>query len=394
MSIAEIKRTYTEYIVHVTLYPILDGLEHIYRECAKAGRENKQAKKLDKNVKSKTTTDFIIECFKEVPNFSKSRVTKETERVKIAGQCYDWYEDLLNATIKSYTLLLSNGRVKKIPRVTADVFIHRIYINIAKLLIRAPSIMTNAFNSGQYDTLISKVRESIETSIRDTLQTKKILHDYIKYSDASSRVNNFREVKTNRPDEVTHMSKLIERISRKNKTTESMHKRSPRNSHEGESMHKRLMAIERNNSHKGESMHKQSPIIIERNSSHKGESMHKQSPIIIERNNSHKQEYSDARVNSQDKREYSNAKEMSQKKDYANKTNKPIRHAHTDEAVTAKSIFSNYTDNDNKASTENYGEKSFNNLINSLRETKTRSASKKHTESLNTGPIVSSDFLK
>ena len=131
----------------------------------------------------------------------------ETNRIKHGSKCYDWFDDLVKATIKSHILLLTcPSKTKKsesldakyYENVNTEDFLHKCYIESAKLFYNNPELFWHDLKpikaKRNQKMIIDMIRKSIESAIRKSLPMKIILEDFLNndpYDEENININPF-----------------------------------------------------------------------------------------------------------------------------------------------------------------------------------------------------------
>ena len=138
---------------------------------------------------------MLFRSLKEVPNHNKNMIDGEANRIKHASRCYDWFDNLIKATIKSHILLLACPSRKKkcesldskyYENVSTEDFIHKCYIETTKAIYNNPELFWHELKpikvKRNQKVIIDIIRKSIASAIRKSLPIKSILEDFLNNS--------------------------------------------------------------------------------------------------------------------------------------------------------------------------------------------------------------------
>jgi hypothetical protein len=196
---------------------IIEGLKSIFNESTKLCSSNGE---MDKYLM--TFQNFIS----RIPKWSQTIIDQEKERIIEKSKC-TYLEDLITCVhiiqLKVLTAIRVGHKQKKIdieiPKL--DVFIHKIYINIARKVytnvylfeINVPAL-TIQKNNRQLEIL---VQESIMNTIRDSVPVETILRAYM---DETVEEDVVEEVKEKEVKESEELKKLREKLETPSKIVE------------------------------------------------------------------------------------------------------------------------------------------------------------------------------
>jgi len=196
---------------------IIEGLKSIFNESTKLCSSNGE---MDKYLM--TFQNFIS----RIPKWSQTILDQEKERIIEKSKC-TYLEDLITCVhiiqLKVLTAIRVGHKQKKIdieiPKL--DVFIHKIYINIARKVytnvylfeINVPAL-TIQKNNRQLEIL---VQESIMNTIRDSVPVETILRAYM---DETVEEDVVEEVKEKEVKESEELKKLREKLETPSKIVE------------------------------------------------------------------------------------------------------------------------------------------------------------------------------
>ncbi|ABT15051.1 hypothetical protein NY2A_B652R [Paramecium bursaria Chlorella virus NY2A] len=124
----------------------------------------------------KFTRDFQRKL-KEIPLWNQSLIDAQT--VAISNK-YKYFPELVAAVFVSYVKILSSVKIHshkphiqlKLP--ADDVFVHHVYINVAKNFYMDPALV-----KAPRDVRLALVRNAVETTVRELLPIEQILRAYL-----------------------------------------------------------------------------------------------------------------------------------------------------------------------------------------------------------------------
>lgn len=191
-NIVEIKNEYTEFLVDIITPLIYEGLNSIYKDSLKIEEKLIAKSKENPDIKPLNIWKLFQTCLREVPNYNKNIIDKETERIKNASKCYDWFDNLIKAVVKSHIILLTfTSPTKKCELIeqkyhenidTCD-FIHKCYIESAKAIYNNPQLFAHNLDPMEFKTnqnlIVSRIEKSIISAIRKLLPMKLILEEFL-----------------------------------------------------------------------------------------------------------------------------------------------------------------------------------------------------------------------
>jgi len=196
---------------------IIEGLKSIFNESTKLCSSNGE---MDKYLM--TFQNFIS----RIPKWSQTIIDQEKERIIEKSKC-SYLEDLITCVhiiqLKVLTAVRVGQKQKKIdieiPKL--DVFIHKIYINIARKVytnvylfeINIPALNVQK-NNRQLEIL---VQESIMNTIRDSVPVEMILRAYM---DETIEEDVIEEVKEKEIKESEELKQLREKLETPSKIVE------------------------------------------------------------------------------------------------------------------------------------------------------------------------------
>lgn len=147
-----INREYTAHLVRVITPYIFQSIEKLYRSATEVYN------KLDKNPSqdgkpAQSALKIFQNLLRSALNWNAELITRETERIRRESGTTKYFDKLVQATIKSYVLLLTDSRQMSTGRfqpigslaefhktIKVDAFVHNCYIEACKLIYNNPRI--------------------------------------------------------------------------------------------------------------------------------------------------------------------------------------------------------------------------------------------------------------
>jgi hypothetical protein len=217
----ESKNEWCSRLLNILTPLIIEGLKSIFAESTKLCSSNGE---MDKYLM--TFQNFIS----RIPKWSQTIIEQEKERIIEKSKC-SYLEDLITCVhiiqLKVLTAVRVGQKQKKIdieiPKL--DVFIHKIYINIARKVytnvylfeINIPALAVQK-NNRQLETF---VQESIMNTIRDSVPVETILRAYMDETVEEDVVEEIKEKEVKESEEIKRLreeletpSKIIEEVDK------------------------------------------------------------------------------------------------------------------------------------------------------------------------------------
>ena len=175
--LVDAKSEYTQQLTQILSSPIYEGIISIYKY-AKTIAENQE-----------TVLQTFQELLSKIPKWTEATLNEEYTRIVLYSKC-DWIADLITAVFISHTKVLSSIHLGskqrnidlKIP--TPIIFIHNVYINVAREFWKNPYLFYND-NLNPIDIQRNMrdceniIRECIQNTIRKLLPVKHIIKEYL-----------------------------------------------------------------------------------------------------------------------------------------------------------------------------------------------------------------------
>jgi len=210
----ESKNEWCSRLLNILTPLIIEGLKSIFAESTKLCSSNGE---MDKYLM--TFQNFIS----RIPKWSQTIIEQEKERIIEKSKC-SYLEDLITCVhiiqLKVLTAVRVGQKQKKIdieiPKL--DVFIHKIYINIARKVytnvylfeINIPALAVQK-NNRQLETF---VQESIMNTIRDSIPVETILRAYMDETVEEDVVEEIKEKEVKESEEIKRLREELETPSK------------------------------------------------------------------------------------------------------------------------------------------------------------------------------------
>jgi hypothetical protein len=130
---------------------------------------------------------------------SNVKIEEETQRIRANSQCADFFDDLIKVIVKSHIVILTcSAKDSKLitekfhESVDIKLFIHKCYIEIAKIFYNNPKLFYSSEslatkNSTQAikcdrETIFNNIRAGIKSALIQTLPMRQIIDEYLNTS--------------------------------------------------------------------------------------------------------------------------------------------------------------------------------------------------------------------
>jgi len=194
-NIVEIKTEYTSFLTNIMSPLIHEGIRKIYDKACETEKQFKEAIKDNPNMELKNPG--VLRIFQEfllgIKNLNNYKIEAETNRIREASKCYDWFDDLVKGVIKSYIVLLTYNASEKRCRLVDEkfhnlidikTFVHKCYVETARMFYNYPELFWHGFSTVEIKRNQREAYELIKISIieaiRKMLPMKLILEEYLK----------------------------------------------------------------------------------------------------------------------------------------------------------------------------------------------------------------------
>ena len=192
-NIIEIKEEYTTFLINIITPFLYEGIKSFYNYAQESHSQLLEKSKHNEAIKSPGVLKLFQACLKEVPSLNDYAIETETNRIKEKSKCSEWFDDLVKATIKSNIVLLTFTADenksdivsdKYHERINVKVFIHKCYIECARIIYNYPELFWHEYPSieikrNQRETF-NLIERAIKEAIRKMLPIKMILKEFLK----------------------------------------------------------------------------------------------------------------------------------------------------------------------------------------------------------------------
>lgn len=191
-NIVEIKNIYTNFLINVIAPLIHEGFIKLYSDAEKSEIELIEKAKTDPAVKNIGILKLFQLHLAGIPNLNENQIENETNRIRTHSKCADWFNELIQAVIKSNIVLLTynaSGKTCKIVQdkyhesISINLFIHKCYIECAKIFINYPELFYKEYSNLEVQRNKREIRELIKNgigeAIKKMLPIKLILQEYL-----------------------------------------------------------------------------------------------------------------------------------------------------------------------------------------------------------------------
>lgn len=193
-NIVEIKNEYTSFLTNIMAPLIYEGIKKIY---IKAKETEKQFNEAIATSNADVANPGILKLFqfllKGLKNLNNHKIEAETNRIREASKCAEWFDGLVKAVVKSYIVLLTYNASEKKCRlvnekyhesIDINSFVHKCYIESARIFYNYPELFWDGFSTVEikrnqreaYDL----IKVAITEAIRKMLPMKLVLEEYLK----------------------------------------------------------------------------------------------------------------------------------------------------------------------------------------------------------------------
>jgi hypothetical protein len=141
--------------------------------------------KREKKDQGKAVTDIFVMMLKSKAELNAYEIESEYNRIKASSGCSDWFDNLIRASFKSYTLFLTwNNETKSskfadnkfIAEISIKDFVHRTFIESCNYFITNPEIIMKKTLKREIYGIINVC---IENAIRFMLPYNEMLQEYL-----------------------------------------------------------------------------------------------------------------------------------------------------------------------------------------------------------------------
>ena len=203
LNLVDAKNQYTKELIDLIYLSMYEGILSIYED----------AKILYEDDNTHSCLHYFQKLLCLIPKWDQNLIDTEVDRIKEKSKC-DWLEDLLTAVFISHTKILAsinkNSNINKlnikVPKL--NVFIHKCYIDVARLFYRNAYLFNHELSKCEIQRnrreSENAIINSINETIRKTLPIKNIISnmDYEK-----NHTSNDNSIKSLVNDEISLLEK-------------------------------------------------------------------------------------------------------------------------------------------------------------------------------------------
>ena len=205
-NVVEIKNEYTNFLINIMTPLVYEGIKNIYDRSIQTEKRFKESSMMDPNVQNPGVLKIFQIYLKDIQNLNNHMIQTEYERIKQSSKCAEWFDDLVKAVVKSNIILLTfntSGKKCKLvndkyhENIKIDMFIHKSYIECARIFYNYPEIFYHGYSSidikRNQREAYSLIKDGINEAIRKMLPIKLILEEYLKndYIDDNNDISAF-----------------------------------------------------------------------------------------------------------------------------------------------------------------------------------------------------------
>lgn len=188
-NIVDIKNEYTSHLIGILVPLLYEGIVMYYD---KAEKYYLKLAQVNPNTKPTIIVKVFKELLRDAPNLNSTQVEKEVARIKEHGRCSEIFDNLVQAVIKSYIVLLTynaSGKTCRLviekyhDRINVNDFIHKCYIECAHIFHNNPELITRSDDAKvlktQHDLSYKYIKSAIIEAIHKVLPMRAILDEYL-----------------------------------------------------------------------------------------------------------------------------------------------------------------------------------------------------------------------
>lgn len=187
--LVETKNEFTEFLLHNLTPQLYEGFISMYKKSIELSAVYEDKIKKGANIQNLGVYGLFKIFLKDIDNLSREKIEREVVRIKNSSKYGDFFNDLIQAIIKSHILFFTynNNKIeynKYYEDIDINSFIHKCYIESAKIFYLNPEI----FNDKNIDPQKNKenkhecfeiIKKSILNAIKLSIPMKSIIIDYV-----------------------------------------------------------------------------------------------------------------------------------------------------------------------------------------------------------------------
>lgn len=205
-NIVEIRNEYMDFLNETLIPNIYEGFLFIYNK-SKNEFTNIKNKNYSTNL---NIFSFFVNYLKGIKELNQNQIIGLVSGIKKKSNCYEWFDDLIKAIIKSHITLLtfnSSGEQCKLinnkyhEKININVFIHSCFIECSKMFIDFPELFYDELSISELkfnkQKIFDLIKIGIKTAIHNQLPMQEILHEFLKTDYTSNNINHIHQMVKN-----------------------------------------------------------------------------------------------------------------------------------------------------------------------------------------------------
>jgi len=181
--VVDCKDIYTDYLLNILTPLIYEGLKSVYDKAITYEKHYDIETKKNSKIQNPGINALFQHFLLGFKKMNQHMITEETQRIRDNSHHADIFDNLIKAVIKSHIETLTyNKKNSKLSKekyhdnIDIYSFIHKCYIESAKLVYEQPELFNPNHNQIQIFQLI---KQGIKNAIKQTLPMKQILDEYL-----------------------------------------------------------------------------------------------------------------------------------------------------------------------------------------------------------------------
>jgi len=192
-NIVEIKTEYTNFLINMMAPLVYEGIKSMYDKSIEVDKETEQLVLQGSVTENPGVLKIFQHFLKNIQTLNSQLIEAEYIRIRDSSKHADIFEKLIRATFKSYIVLLTynaSGKECKLvnekfhDKIIIKDFIHKVYIESAKVLFLNPELFWHQFSTIEQQKnkreSINIIREAIKEALIKVLPLNDIITEYLK----------------------------------------------------------------------------------------------------------------------------------------------------------------------------------------------------------------------
>lgn len=179
---SNIEAAKAEWIKHICnlLVPIIEeGFRNIYANCVSMAMSSSRPESQDDDMIDESVISFFQQTLRDIPKWNAQIVETEFNRILESDpDCKEILDDLIKAAFTSYIIAFTKSKMD-IPLPSSKRFVHKVYIESARVFFRNPHLFYAANSEYQNHKNNARIEavlcSSVEESVRKLLPLQMIL---------------------------------------------------------------------------------------------------------------------------------------------------------------------------------------------------------------------------